>query len=85
MIHHNGSELLDTKKYNLEVLNTTSLENEPTSRSLSKMAQQVSLETFEHFDTIKEALSDPETRYNTANLDDGMWMIWDTIKIKNCV
>ena len=85
LIDHNGTELLDTKKYNLEVVNTTRFENEPTSRSLSKMAQQVNLETFDHFDTIKDALSDPETRYNSTNLDDGMWMIWESIKIKNSI
>ena len=83
LFDHNGTELLDTKKYNLEVVNITSFENELTSRSLSKMAKQVNLEIFEHFDTIKEALSDPETGYNSTNLDDGMWTIWETIKIKN--
>jgi hypothetical protein len=56
-IDHNGTDLLDTKKYALEVVNTTGFENELTSHSVSKMAQQVNLETFEHFDTIKEALS----------------------------
>jgi hypothetical protein len=85
LIDHNGTELLDTKKYNLEVVNTTRFENELTSRSLSKMAQQVNLETFDHFDTFKDALSDPKTRYNSTNLDDGMWMIWESIKIKNSI
>jgi hypothetical protein len=85
LIDHNGTELLDTKKYNLEVVNTTRFENELTSRSFSKMAQQINLETFDHFDTIKDALSDPETRYNSTNLDDGMWMIWESIKIKNSI
>jgi hypothetical protein len=85
LIDHNGTELLDTKKYNLEVVNTTRFENEPTSRSLSKMTQQVNLETFDRFDTIKDALSDSETRYNSTNLDNGMWMIWESIKIKNSI
>jgi hypothetical protein len=85
LIDNNGTELLDTKKYNLEVVNTTRFENEPTSHSLSKMAQQVNLETFDRFDTIKDALSDPETRYNSTNLDNGMWMIWESIKIKNSI
>ena len=85
LIDHNGTELLDTKKYNLEVVNTTSFENELTSRSLSKMAQQVNLETFEHFDTIKDALSHLDARQNSENLDDGMWMIWESIKIKNSI
>ncbi|HEX7207185.1 MAG TPA: hypothetical protein VF233_03330, partial [Nitrososphaeraceae archaeon] len=69
LIDHSGTELLGTKKYNLKVVNTTMFENELTSRSLSKMAQQVNLETFDHFDIIKDALSDPETRYNSKNLD----------------
>ena len=82
---HNGTELLDTKKFYLEPGYTTSLENEPTSRSVTSMAQQVNLETFKYFDMIKEALSNPETRYNEANLDDGMWMIWKSIKIKDSI
>jgi hypothetical protein len=85
LIDRNGTELLDTKKYRLELVDATSFENEPTSRSVSKMAQQVNLETFERFDIIKEALSAPETLYNSANLDDGMWMIWKSIKIKDSI
>ncbi len=85
LIDHNGTELLDTKKYNLEVVNTTRFENELTSCSLNKMAQQVNLETFDHFGTFKDALSDPKTRYNSTNLDDGIWMIWESIKIKNSI
>jgi hypothetical protein len=85
LIDHNGTELLDTKKYNLKLLNVTSFKKEPISRSLSEMTQQVNLETFEHFDTIKGVLSDPKTTYNSVNLDDRMWMIWDSIKIKNSV
>ena len=85
LFDHNGTELLDTKKYNLEVVNTTNFENELTSRSPSKMAQQVNLETFEHFDTVKDASSQPDARYNSENLDDGMWMIWESVKIKNSI
>ena len=85
LIDHNGTELLETKKYNLEVVNTTNFENEPTSRSLSKMAQQVNLETFDRFDKIKDELSYHETSYNITNLDNGMWMMWESIKIKNSI
>lgn len=85
LMDHNGTELLDTKKYRLELVNNTSFENESTSRPVSKTAQQVSLETFEHFEIIKEGLSDPETSYNSANLDDGMWMIWKSIKIEKSI
>jgi Cache domain len=85
LIDHNGTELLDTKKYNLKLLNVTSFKKEPISRSISETTQQANLETFEHFDTIKGVLSDPKTPYNSVNLDDRMWMIWDSIKIKNSV
>ena len=74
LIDHNGSELLDTNKSKTGPSYSSSLENKSLLSSDSNTTYQVKLETFDHFNLIKESINETRPVYAKDNLDDQMLM-----------
>ena len=70
LIDHNGSELLDTNKSKTGPSYSSSLENKSLLSSDSNTTYQVKLETFDHFNLIKESINETRPVYAKDNLDD---------------
>ncbi|CAN5606753.1 hypothetical protein BH23THE1_BH23THE1_05610 [soil metagenome] len=81
LIDHNGTELLNTKKSNIGPLFYSGIENKSLSPSANNMTSPVKLDTFGHFNTIKESANETSPVYDIVNLDDHTLMIWKSIKI----
>ena len=83
LIDHNGSELLDTNKSKTGPSYSSSLENKSLLSSDSNTTYQVKLETFDHFNLIKESINETRPVYAKDNLDEQMLMFRKSIKIKD--
>jgi hypothetical protein len=81
LIDHNGTELLDTKKSNFGPLFYNGLENKSLSHSANNMTSPIKLDTFDHFNIIKDSANETSPVNDMVNLDDQMLMIWKSIKI----
>ena len=83
LIDHNGTELLDTQKLKIGPTYSSSLENKSSSTSASNMTYETGLETYEHFNLIKDTGNETRSVYDKVSLDDQMLILWKSIKIKD--
>lgn len=83
LIDHNGTELFNTKKSNFEPVAYSGLENKSLSHSANNMTSPINLDTFDHFNIIKDFANETSSIYDIVYLDDQMWMIWKSIKIND--
>jgi hypothetical protein len=83
LIDHNGTELFNAKKSNFEPVVYSGLENKSLSHSANNLTSPIKLDTFDHFNIIKDFANETSSIYDIVNLDDQMWMIWKSIKIND--
>ena len=82
LIDHNGTELFNTQKSNFGPAFYSGLENKSLSNSVNKMTSN-KLDTFDHFNIIKELANETSSVYDIVNLDGQMLMIWKSIEIND--
>ena len=74
LIDHNGTELLDTNKSKFGPAYYSSLENKSSSSSAGNMTNEAKLETFDHFNLIKDSGNETRFVYDKASQDDPLLM-----------
>jgi hypothetical protein len=83
LIDHNGTELFNTEKSNYGPVVYSGLENKSLSHSANNLTSPIKLDTFDHFNIIKDLANETSSIYDIVNLDDQILMIWKSIKIND--
>lgn len=74
---------MDTKKADLRSVLHSDLENRSLSHLVNKMTSPIRIDTFDHFNIIKELANDARPVYDKANLDDRLLMFWKSVKVND--